>query len=164
MCCYAYIEHSAACFKGRQHLVTPSLAQSPMAVPVLSSVAQCAKFYSDCLTTRQRCGLRLRKGSLWRVGSACSGTDSVIRVLEHLGRSSGWVFKHTFSCECDGAKQTWLQENFPEVPLIFEDICELHTGRALNILTGDESDVPDVDLFVAGFVCKSVSTENTQRQ
>ena len=116
MCCYAYIEHSAACFKGRQHLVTPSLAQSPMAVPVLSSVAQCVKFYSDCLTTRQRCGLRLRKGSLWRVGSACSGTDSVIRVLEHLGRSSGWVFKRTFSCECDGAKQAWLQENFPEVP------------------------------------------------
>ena len=57
-----------------------------------------------------------------------------------------------------------MQANFPEVPLIFEDICELHTGRALNILTGEESDVPDVDLFVAGFVCKSVSTENTQRQ
>ena len=160
MYCYAYIEHSAACFKGRQDLVTPSLAQSPMA-----AVAECAKFYSDCLTTRQRCGLRLRTGSLWRVGSACSGADSVITVLEHLGgRSSGWVFKHTASCECDAAKQAWLQENFPEVPLIFEDICELHTGRALNILTGDESDVPDVDLFVAGFVCKSVYTENTQRQ
>jgi hypothetical protein len=73
----------------------------------------------------------------------------VIRVEEHLGRSSGWVFKHTFSCECDGAKQTWSQENFPEVPLIFEDICELHTGRALNILTGEESNVQDVDLSVA---------------
>ena len=113
MYCYAYIVHSAACFKGRQNLMTSSLAQSPMAIPVLSSVAECAKSYSDCLTTRQRCGLRLRKGSLWRVGSACSGTDSVIRVLEHIGRSSGWVFKHTFSCECDGANQTWLQENFP---------------------------------------------------
>jgi len=67
--------------------------------------------------------------------------------------------RHTFSCECDGAKQAWLQEKFSEVPLIFEDICELHTGRALNILTGEESDVPDVDLFVAGFVRKSVSTE-----
>ncbi len=122
MYCYAYIVHSAACFKGRRLLMTPSLAQSPMAIPVLSSVAQCVKFYSDCLTTRQRCGLRLRKGSLWRVGSACSGTDYVIRVVEHLGRSSGWVFKHTFSCECDGAKQAWLQEKFPDVPLIFEDI------------------------------------------
>ena len=120
-----------------------------MAVPVLSSVAQCVRFYSDCLTTRQRCGLRLRKGSLWRVGSACSGTDYVIRVLEHLGRSSGWVFKHTFSCECDGSKQAWLQEKFAEVPLILEDIYELHTGRALNIITGEESNVQDVDLSVA---------------
>ena len=59
-----------------------------------------------------------------------------------------------------GCRRTY----FPEVPLIFEDICELHTGRALNILTGEEIDVPDVDLFVAGFVRKSVSTENTQRQ
>ena len=57
-----------------------------------------------------------------------------------------------------------MQENFPEVPLIFADIYELHTGRALNILTGEESNVPDVDLFVAPFVCKSVSTENTQQQ
>ena len=46
-----------------------------------------------------------------------------------------------------------MQENFPEVPLIFEDIDELHTGRALNILTGEESDVPDVDLFVFASPC-----------
>ncbi len=84
-----------------------------------------------------------------RTGSACSGTGSVIRVLEHLGRSSGWVFKHTLSCECDGAKQAWLQEKCPEVPLIFEDIYELHTGRALNILTGEESNVQDMDLSAA---------------
>ena len=116
MHCYAYFVHSAARFKGTKMLMTSSLAQSPTAIPVLSVVEQCVKLYSDCLTTRQRCGLWLRKGSLWRVGPACSGTDSVIRVLEHLGRSSGLVFKHTFSCECDGAKQTWLQESFPEVP------------------------------------------------
>ena len=71
--------------------MTFSLAQSPKAIPVLSSVEECVKFYCDSLTTKQRCGLRLRKGSLWRVGTACSGTDSVVRVLEHLGRSSGSV-------------------------------------------------------------------------
>ena len=67
-------------------VMTSSLAQSPTTIPVLSVVEECVKLYSDSLTTRQHCGLRLRKGSLWRVGSACSGTDSVIRVLEHLGR------------------------------------------------------------------------------
>ena len=83
-----------------------SIAQSPSAIPVLSSVHECVKFYCDSLTTKQRCGLQLRKDSLWRVGKVCSGTDSVVTVVEHLGRSSGWVFKHTFGCECDGAKQT----------------------------------------------------------
>ena len=39
MYCYAYIVHSAACFKGRQNLMTSSLAQSLVAVPVLSFVA-----------------------------------------------------------------------------------------------------------------------------
>ena len=68
MHCYAYTVHSAASFKGTKLVMTSSLAQSPTAIPVLSYVEQCVKFYSDCLTTRQRCGLRLRKGSLWRVG------------------------------------------------------------------------------------------------
>ena len=141
----------------------PSLALLPMASPVLSSVAECVTFYSDSLTTKQRCGLRLRAGSLWRVGTACSGTDSVVKVLEHLGRSSGWHFEHTFSCERDDAKQTWLQENFPQLALIFDDICDLQSGRAFNVVAHEETDVPVVDVFVAGFVCKSVSTENTQR-
>ena len=56
-----------------------------------------------------------------------------------------------------------MLENFPEVPRLFPDICELHTGRALNAVTNEVSDVPGVDVFAAGFVCKSVSTENTQR-
>ena len=143
--------------------LTSSLAPLPMASLVASSVSECAKLYCNSLTTKQRCGLRLRAGSLWRVGTACSGTDSVVKVLEHLGRSSGWHFEHTFSCERDDAKQTWLQENFPQLALIFDDICDLQSGRAFNVVAHEETDVPAVDVFVAGFVCKSVSTENTQR-
>ena len=103
-----------------------------MASPVLSSVAECVTLYCDSLATKQRCGLRLRAGSLWRVGSACSGTDSVVKVLEHLGRSSDWHFEHTFSCERDDAKQTWMQENFPQLALIFDDICDLQSGRGFQ--------------------------------
>ena len=47
--------------------------------------------------------------------------------------------------------------------LIFDDICDLQSGRAFNVVAHEETDVPVVDVFVAGFVCKSVSTENTQR-
>ena len=72
-------------------------------LPVVSSIA-CVQFYGDSLTTKQRCGLRKHAGSIWRVGTACSGTDSVVKVLEHLGRCSGWAFTHAFSCERDEAK------------------------------------------------------------
>ena len=143
--------------------VSAADSSSEVDLPAVSSIAECVQFYWDSLTTKQRCGLRKRAGSIWRVGTACSGTDSVVKVLEHLGRSSGWTFTHAFSCECDEAKQEWVQENFPEAPLIFPDICELHTGRALNIVTREVSDIPAVDVFVAGFVCKSVSTENAYR-
>ena len=138
-------------------------AASDYDLPAVSSIAECVQFYWDSLTTKQRCGLRKHAGSIWRVGTACSGTDSVVKVLEHLGRSSGWAFTHAFSCERDEAKQAWVQENFPDAPPIFPDICELHTGRALNVVTREVCDIPAVDVFVAGFVCKSVSTENAKR-
>ncbi|MFM7980976.1 MAG: hypothetical protein ACKPKO_16835, partial [Candidatus Fonsibacter sp.] len=69
---------------------------------------------------------RLRAGARWRVGTACGGRDSVVKVLQHFGPSSGWDF------ECEASKQKWLLENFPEVHLIFTDICELHYGRAFE--------------------------------
>ena len=50
------------------------------------------------------------------------------------------------------------------MPLIFQDISELQSGRALHVVTGEVHDVPLVDIFVVGFVRKSVSTENTQRR
>lgn len=133
-------------------------------VPVVSSLADSAAFYWESLDTPQRCLLRRGlAGRSWSLGTACSGSDSVVMVLEHIGRSCGWEFTHTFSCESHPEKQAWARENFPHVPLIFPDICQLHTGRCVNVVTGLEADVPAVDIFIAGFVCKSVSSENNQR-
>ena len=47
--------------------------------------------------------------------------------------------------------------------MMFDDICALHTGRACNAVTREVNAVPAVDVFVAGFVCKSVSTANAHR-
>ena len=41
--------------------------------------------------------------------------------------------------------------------------CELHSGRAFDVIVGEVIDVPAVDLFGAGCVRNSVSTENTQK-
>ena len=68
-----------------------------------------------------------------------------------------------FGCECDPEKQAWVREHWPSLPLMFPDICQLHTGCCLNAMTGLQATVPAVDIFIAGFVCKSVPTENNQR-
>ncbi len=99
-----------------------------------------------------------------RVGTACSGTDSVVHVLNRLGDATGWKFEHIFSCECSEIKRRWLKDNFPTLPHIFTDITELHRGKAFDAVTGKVAVVPHVDVFIAGFVCKSVSSENPQRR
>ena len=83
--------------------------------------------------------------------------------MEHIGRSCGWEFTHTFSCESHPEKQAWVREHFPRLPLIFPDICQLHTGRCLNVVTGWEADVPAVDVVIAGVASNTVSSENNQR-
>ena len=128
------------------------------------SLAEVADFYWNALTTAQRCALRRGlAGRTWTVGTACSGSDSVVHVLERLGRPCGYSFMHLFSCENDPDKQAWVREHWPGLPQLFSDICQLHTGRCLNVLAGLEEDVPAVDIFIAGFVCKSLSSENNQR-
>ena len=97
------------------------------------------------------------------IGTACSGTDSCIKSLEHLGSVTGWSFHHAFSCEATPGKQDWIRENFPGLPQLFPDVKKLHTGECLNVITGRHEPVPAVDLFLAGFVCKAVSTMNNDR-
>ena len=131
--------------------MTSVLAPVADDLPSVSLVAECVKPHH-----KQHCNLRKRAGSRWQVGTACRGTDSVLKVLEHLGPSSGWKFNHGFSCERDKDKQTWARQNFPSVPMICQDVCELHTGRAFDVAASEVIYDPVVDSFVAGFVSKSV--------
>lgn len=100
-----------------------------------------------------------------RVGTMCSGTDSPVAVLNGLAHALGNLsVEHTFSCEFDAKKRQWITENFPQLPLLFGDVMELKKGKAMNYITGETAEVPQVDVVIAGFVCKSVSTENNDRE
>ena len=127
------------------------------------SLAECAQALRSQLSVQQRVEVRVRAHAKLVVGTACSGTDCAIPCLEHLGRVTGWSFHHAFSCEMEETKQAWIRENFPSLPALFSDVALLGTGEAVNELTGRTEAVPAVDLFIAGFVCKSVSTENNDR-
>lgn len=101
-----------------------------------------------------------------RVGSMCSGTDSPIVVLKSLEKAlqGQLVVEHTFSCEYDKRKRAWIKDNFPDLKILFGDVNELKDGIARNHITNELVSVPYVDIVIAGFVCKSVSTENNARQ
>ena len=138
------------------------LQQQPAAPAAVSCIDDCVERLWGRLTTRQRVNVRFRPRKL-KVGTACSGTDSVMKVLARLQVATGWEFEHTFSCEFSETKRRWLTDNFPGVQHIFVDVTELHKGIALDAVSGRPVPVPPVDLFIAGFVCKSVSAENAQR-
>ncbi|CAK8986137.1 unnamed protein product [Durusdinium trenchii] len=92
------------------------------------------------------------------LATACSGTDSPIVLAKCLGLES------SFSCEFDKLKQEWIMANFPEVQRLFCDIKTLRRNEVLNLITGAKERVPSADIFITGFVCKSVSTENNDRK
>jgi site-specific DNA-cytosine methylase len=106
------------------------------------------------------------EGRPLRVGTMCSGTDSPVVVLDNLAKAVPGLFvKHVFSCEFNERKRSWITANFPNLKLLFGDVNELsaRSGKAMNHITGEKVTVPAVDMVIAGFVCKSVSTENNKR-
>ena len=72
---------------------------------------------------------------------------------------------HVFSCEADPPKQAWIKGMCCPHHL-FSDIRELGQNYATDVVNNDDNEqswVPDVFLFIAGFSCKSVSSLNLSR-
>jgi len=104
-------------------------------------------------------------GGVLRVGTLCSGTDSPIPVIERLGKMIGLKVEHIFSCEFAPKKQEWIRRNFEGLKYLFTDVKEVGFQEyAMDVLSKKMVKVPTVDLIIAGFVCKSVSTENNERE
>ena len=101
------------------------------------------------------------------VGSACSGTDSPIIALRHLSSASqpkAGEITHAFSCENQKRKREWITSNFgKDLQALFGDVHELSADSAYDFVSQQHVPIPRVDLLIAGFVCKSVSTENNDR-
>ena len=99
------------------------------------------------------------------VGTACSGTDVAIRVVNML--SLMWqarynlrlTFKHVFSAEIDPTAQAFILAHHKPA-LLFNDIQALHQGVAFDVMSGESRSVPQADIFIAGFECDSISGLN----
>ena len=82
------------------------------------------------------------------VGTDFSGMEAPIQALRNIKEIK---FKHVFSCDNDESSQQTIFTNFP--PKIF----------AKNIVGRDNTQLPTVDVYVAGFPCQPFSTAGLQR-
>ena len=105
------------------------------------------------------------------IATACSGTDSpvfsvsaLVAALRFLGHNVHDV-DHIFSCERDASKRKWIQHMCKRVRIIFTDVTEIGNRTAESMVGNKykQQHVPSVDLFMAGFSCKSVSGLNNNR-
>ena len=80
-------------------------------------------------------------------------------VAEARDSVTALTLDHKFSCEIEPFKQDWIVQNF-NPPLLFSDIGELENEKAHCIVHDAECEVPDCEIFAAGFSCKDVSGMN----
>jgi site-specific DNA-cytosine methylase len=104
-----------------------------------------------------------------RIGTMCSGTDSPILAMQAIAASMDkrglrLEVEHSFSCEIDKDKQTFLKKNFT-MGALFNDVCELGQEMAKDVQSGKQVPVPSgLDVLLAGFSCKDLSGMNTNRK
>ncbi|KAF1963578.1 hypothetical protein CC80DRAFT_433272 [Byssothecium circinans] len=106
------------------------------------------------------------------VATMCSGTESPLialdlqsKALEQLGMAPIRVHHH-FSAEIDVMKQGYIERNFQPEKL-FRDVREFLSEEASTATTayGAEEVVPDqIDMLIAGFVCKDISRLNNHNK
>lgn len=113
---------------------------------------------------------QLKHGKM-RIGTACSGSDVVTKALEHLLQSlaakddkPAVVCEHIFSVENDLPKQKWIQR-YISPTYLFTDLREFEGPVLKNPQNGSPLSplALEVDVFIAGFSCKSISRENNSR-
>ena len=106
------------------------------------------------------------------VATMCSGTESPLLFLQMLDEAlqskgiGSLPVKHHFSAEIDATKQAYIERNF-QPHILFRDVRELGEEHATMATTayGAEEPIPgNLDILVAGFVCKDLSSLNSKKK
>jgi site-specific DNA-cytosine methylase len=105
-----------------------------------------------------------------RVATMCSGTESPLLALDEISKAlvatgrTPMQIQQEFSAEIEVFKQGYIERNFAPKRL-FRDVRDFIRESATTAVTayGAELDIPtDVDILIAGFVCKDLSRLKTR--
>ncbi|CAN9182708.1 unnamed protein product [Alternaria alternata] len=105
-----------------------------------------------------------------RVATMCSGTESPLLALDEISKAlvatgrTPMQIQQELSAEIGVLKQGYIERNFAPKRL-FRDVRDFIRESATTAVTayGAEVDIPtDVDILIAGFVCKDLSRLNTR--
>ncbi|CAN9474729.1 unnamed protein product [Alternaria alternata] len=100
----------------------------------------------------------------------CSGTESPLLALDEISKAlvatgrTPMQIQQELSAEIEVLKQGYIERNFAPKRL-FRDVRDFIRESATTAVTayGAEVDIPtDVDILIAGFVCKDLSRLNTR--
>ncbi|KAF9696594.1 hypothetical protein EKO04_005577 [Ascochyta lentis] len=106
------------------------------------------------------------------VATMCSGTESPLLFLQLLSEAleakqhPPLNVEHNFSAEIDATKQAYIERNF-HPPILFRDVRQLGDDTATTATTayGAEEQIPgNLDILIAGFVCKDLSSLNSRKK
>lgn len=106
------------------------------------------------------------------VATMCSGTESPLLFLQmlsevlHTHDEPPLRVKHHFSAEIDATKQAYIERNF-HPPILFRNVRQLGDEDATTATTayGAEEKIPgNLDILIAGFVCKDLSPLNSRKK
>ncbi|KAJ8114408.1 hypothetical protein OPT61_g3697 [Boeremia exigua] len=144
-----------------------------LSLPPLDNISDIvADMASRSLELGLRDALLHLKGQPINVATMCSGTESPLiflqmlaEALESMGETSFNV-NHRFSAEIDATKQAYIERNF-QPPVLFRDVRQLGDDTATTATTayGAEEPIPaGIDILIAGFVCKDLSSLNSSKK
>ena len=149
----------------------PSSPQSPKSKPVSFRSSDFTRWATSAISPYHKHRLmKCWQGRTLRFLTICSGTEVAKLLVEHLATAllgigvDNFGTQHVGACESQSWKQTWILENFPDVPVLYTDAKDLANEKAYCCVARGAIDVVDSDIVFAGVSCRSVSNFNVMRK
>jgi site-specific DNA-cytosine methylase len=137
--------------------------------PPMSNIYEIFDDMADKAVERDLCE-RLPSRKL-RIFTMCSGTEAPLLAMQLMQRALArrdqpilFSFEHLASAELEPFKQAFIQRNF-NPPVLFRDVTEFSVEGHPHTAYGGTAPQPEnVDILIAGTVCKDYSTLNNDKK